>query len=78
MEKRNEGEMTMIRVPDYYERFRCLAGECPHSCCEAWDVVLDEETVERYRREEGALGENGGRGWGYVLCSAGRALPLSG
>ena len=57
MKKRNEGEMTMIRVPDYYERFRCLAGKCPHSCCEAWDVVLDEETVERYRREEGALGE---------------------
>ena len=52
-----KGEMTMIRVPDYYDRFRCLAGKCPHSCCEAWDVVLDEGTVERYRREEGPLGE---------------------
>ena len=57
MKKMCEGEMTMTRVPDYYDRFRCLAGTCPHSCCEAWDVVLDEETVERYRREEGPLGE---------------------
>ena len=47
----------MTRVPDYYDRFRCLAGSCPHSCCEAWDVVLDEKTAERYRRVEGPLGE---------------------
>lgn len=47
----------MIRVPDYYDRFQCLAGSCPHSCCEAWEVVLDGETVERYRRVGGDLGE---------------------
>lgn len=47
----------MTRVPDYYDRFRCLAGSCPHSCCEAWDVVLDEETAERYLHVEGPLGE---------------------
>lgn len=47
----------MLRVPDYYEKFHCLAGACPHSCCEAWEVVLDEETVERYRALTGPLGE---------------------
>ena len=30
----------LIRVPDYYDRFRCLAGACPHTCCEAWEVVI--------------------------------------
>ena len=47
----------MLRVPDYFENFHCLAGACPHSCCEGWDVVLDEETVERYRAVSGPLGE---------------------
>lgn len=47
----------MLRVPDYYENFRCLAGDCPHTCCAAWDVVLDGETVERYQKLPGGLGE---------------------
>ena len=47
----------MLRVPDYYEKFHCLAGDCPHSCCIGWEVVLDEETVERYRSVSGPLGE---------------------
>ena len=29
------------RVPDYYDRFQCLAGACPHTCCEKWEVVID-------------------------------------
>ena len=35
----------LIRMPDYAEQFRCLAGDCPHSCCIGWEVVLDGETV---------------------------------
>jgi len=47
----------LVRVPDYFDRFQCLAGACPHSCCTQWEVVLDEESVERYERVEGPLGE---------------------
>lgn len=46
-----------ITTPDYYPDFHCLAGACPHTCCEKWEVVLDDESVERYRRIPGALGE---------------------
>ena len=46
-----------IRVPDYYDDFRCLAGACPHTCCEKWEVVLDPETVRRYKTVPGPLGE---------------------
>ena len=46
-----------IRVPDYYENFRCLAGECPHTCCEKWEVVIDEETACLYGAVPGPLGE---------------------
>ena len=46
-----------ITVPDYYEDFRCLAGECPHTCCEKWEVVVDGETAARYESVSGPLGE---------------------
>ena len=44
------------RVPDYYDRFQCLAGACPHTCCEKWEVVIDPETARRYETLPGALG----------------------
>ena len=47
----------LIRVPDYYHRFHCLAGSCPHTCCEKWEVTIDEETACRYFAVPGPLGE---------------------
>ena len=47
----------LIRVPDYFEKFYCLAGACPHSCCIGWEVVLDDETVQKYEAAGDALGE---------------------
>ena len=52
-----KGDAMLIRMPDYAEKFRCLAGDCPHSCCIGWEVVLDEETAALYETVEGALGE---------------------
>ena len=47
----------LTRVPDYYEAFHCLAGACPHTCCEKWEVVVDEETARRYQETPRLLGE---------------------
>ena len=47
----------LVRVPDYFDQFACLAGDCPHSCCIGWEVVIDEDTTGRYRAEPGPLGE---------------------
>ena len=46
-----------VTVPDYFENFQCLAGECPHTCCEKWEVVIDDDTARRYRAVPGALGD---------------------
>lgn len=46
-----------IREPDYYGQFQCLAGACPHTCCEKWEVVIDEETARLYGQVLGPLGE---------------------
>ena len=46
-----------VTVPDYFDQFRCLAGACPHSCCEKWEVVIDEDSVCLYETVSGPLGE---------------------
>lgn len=46
-----------VTVPDYYENFRCLAGKCPHTCCEKWEVVIDEDSAAFYQTVPGPLGE---------------------
>ena len=47
-----------IRYPKYYETFRCIASDCPDSCCKEWDVLVDEASAEKYLAMEGALGES--------------------
>lgn len=46
-----------VTKPDYFDRFRCLAGECPDSCCKDWQVQVDKASARRYRALPGALGE---------------------
>ncbi len=34
-------------VPDYYTKFKCIAGRCPDSCCIGWQIDVDEaDTVD--------------------------------
>ncbi|MBQ7346201.1 MAG: flagellin lysine-N-methylase, partial [Oscillospiraceae bacterium] len=49
---------------------RCLAGHCPDSCCQEWDVDVDDDSAARYQALPGPLGDrlreklkNDGDGW---------------
>lgn len=46
-----------IHTPNYYARFRCLAGDCPHTCCQGWEVPIDRETARYYETLPGELGD---------------------
>lgn len=43
--------------PMYYSEFQCLAGDCPDSCCQLWDIEVDPETEKRYNAIPGELGQ---------------------
>lgn len=45
-----------IFVPSYFDEFRCIAGECPDTCCIGWEVDIDEKTAEKYSGVNGELG----------------------
>ncbi len=48
--------MMEIRVPHYYKKFKCTADKCPDTCCAGWQIVIDEESLEKYYNCEGAFG----------------------
>ena len=47
-----------ITKPGYFDRFRCLAGHCPDSCCKEWEVQVDGDAAAFYRQLPGALGDD--------------------
>jgi len=46
----------LITKPDYFDRFQCIAGRCPDSCCKEWAVQVDPVSAEQYRALTGSLG----------------------
>lgn len=46
-----------IRVPDYFNDFKCIASECEDTCCAGWGIVIDEESYNRYMKVQGEFGE---------------------
>lgn len=44
-----KGAAVKITVPEYYQKFSCIAGACTDTCCAGWDVDVDPEAYTRYR-----------------------------
>lgn len=42
---------------NYVNRFHCLAGACPDTCCKDWQIVLDAQSIARYNALPGPLGK---------------------
>lgn len=38
-----------IVKPTFYKDFKCIAGACPDSCCQGWEVDADEKSLEFYK-----------------------------
>lgn len=43
--------------PEYFEKFKCIADRCRHSCCVGWEICIDSETLDKYKTVEGQLGK---------------------
>ncbi len=43
--------------PAYYKKFKCIADKCPDTCCAGWDVVVDPESLEKYKALKGAYAD---------------------
>lgn len=43
--------------PDYYKKFSCIADRCPDTCCAGWEIVVDGESLEKYKALKGGFAE---------------------
>ena len=46
-----------VTKPSLDREFRCLTSACPDTCCAGWEIPVDEDSAERLRALDGALGE---------------------
>lgn len=42
-----------ITKPTFYKEFSCIAGACPDTCCAGWQIMIDEKSLQKYRRFKG-------------------------
>lgn len=45
----------ILRTPSFYKDFKCIAGACPDSCCQGWEVDADEQSMSYYMTLSGAI-----------------------
>ncbi len=43
-----------LYAPKYYKKFKCIADKCDHSCCVGWEIDIDCDTLEKYKKSKGA------------------------
>ncbi len=50
-------EIMRYIKPDFYDKFTCIADKCPATCCAGWQIVIDEDSLEKYGELKGAFGK---------------------
>jgi len=46
-----------LTAPAYFNDFKCIAGECRHSCCLGWEIDIDPVSYLNYMNLPGDFGE---------------------
>ena len=41
----------------FYPEFHCIGGICEDSCCENWEIDLDNDSVKLYKKQKGDFGK---------------------
>lgn len=54
---KRKGKKMKYLKPHFYDKFICTAGDCPDTCCAGWQIMIDEESLERYENEPGEFGK---------------------
>lgn len=44
-----------IITPSFYKNFKCIAGDCPDSCCQGWEVDADDDSLAYYSTLDASL-----------------------
>ena len=50
---------------NYYPLFKCVAGECKHTCCAGWEMLIDADSLCAYKNDDSAFREALNKGINY-------------
>lgn len=42
--------MYKVLRPNYFEKFRCIGGDCEETCCAGWKIDIDRKTYKTYMK----------------------------
>lgn len=45
----------ILVTPSFYKDFKCIAGDCPDSCCQGWEVDADQDSLDYYSQLSGKI-----------------------
>lgn len=45
----------IVKTPKFYKNFKCIAGACPDSCCQGWEVDADDDSLKFYESLTGNI-----------------------
>jgi lysine-N-methylase len=61
-------------IPEGFNEFVCKAGRCRHTCCQLWEIDIDDDTAAYYLHLKGPMGdklrrnmEKNEEGWHFKL-----------
>lgn len=54
LRERKNKAMKIVK-PKYFDSFKCVADQCPDTCCAGWDVEIDDASAKSYKKESGCL-----------------------
>lgn len=43
----------LYTIPDYYHEFSCTANQCEDTCCAGWQIVVDKQSLNKYKKVRG-------------------------
>ena len=66
--------MSLTIFPTFFPDFRCKAGACRHTCCQTWEIDIDEDTKDYYQTLKSRCVRSSVNGWERRRM----ALPVSG
>lgn len=46
-----------VKVPSYFNEFKCIGSDCPDTCCAGWGIVVDDDSYNKYRKVDGEFGK---------------------
>lgn len=46
-----------VRRPYFFKDFKCISSECSDSCCEDWEIDIDQDTLDYYMSVGGEFGK---------------------